>query len=154
MSRLARFSLSSSPDAPTVTLPHTGQTLNGAAIVLATADDLNRHIRDLMASDTDGTWSDLTVYADPETDRLMAHDCRSCDMPDHDYGDDVTIALDSTGGVFAVVWIDLREVPVECRRCGANLTADGRDIDGDTGTVCPSAPRPNYGPHIPLSQKD
>lgn len=47
--------------------------------------------------------------------------------------------------------------PAECRRCGADITlTDGQWVDVNGGPdgdsiTCSQAPRPNYGPHIPLA---
>ena len=45
----------------------------------------------------------------------------------------------------------------ECRHCGAELDEAGRDVnggpDGDDAVTCSMRPRPNYGPHEPISDE-
>jgi hypothetical protein len=112
MSRTARFSLSSSEDAPTVTLTFTGQHLNGRPVVLATPEDIEQHIAALAASDPDGTWSDLHLYLTVDGEALVLHDCTTpgCDMPDHEYSADRIIGEADADGIMAVFGLDLREV--------------------------------------------
>lgn len=97
--------LSQDDDAPTFTVGYTHQRWNGAPIVVTTVDHLNAHVAALAASDPNGTWGDLGFYVNDD-DNVMMHDCGRayCDMPDHDYRDDVAVGETSSANV--VVWID------------------------------------------------
>lgn len=92
--------LSESPNAPTFTVGFTGQRWNGDPIVVTTVDHITAHLAALAASDPNGTWADMGVYVDDD-DRVMWHNCDAagCDMPDHDYADDVAIGETASANV-------------------------------------------------------
>lgn len=110
------LSLSSTEDAPNVTLPLVDRLSGGCPVVLATRRDIADHIAALAADDRNGTWSSLHVYVDTDTDgpRLRLHDCETahCDaVPDHEYDTDVTIGHETESrGMFRVFLIDFVEV--------------------------------------------